>query len=374
MLSPMRRSLLATLVALYCIDLTSAQSTEKIRLNQIQVLGSHNSYKLPMDEALLEALRKSKPEDALSLDYGHAPMPDQLDMGLRALELDVVSDPAGGLLAKPRGLQLVREAKAVPMPYDPQGKMLQPGLKVLHVPDFDFRSSVLTFKDALLELRQWSEAHPGHLPIVVTMNAKESDRPCEGCVATPRFDKTAFDAWDAEIRSILPPTKLLTPDNVRGSYPSLESAVLAHAWPTLNESRGKFLFVLDERGPKQKIYTDGHPSLKGRVMFVDAAPGNPEAAVLILNEPVELMSRIQWAVRAGYLVRTRADAETKEARKNDYSRWQAALASGAHIISTDYYRPEPRIGTGYVVRFPGAQKFLYNPLLLPTQRPLPALE
>jgi hypothetical protein len=369
----MLRSLLGLCVALISLDSAPGQSSE-IRMNQVQVLGSHNSYKLPMDEPLLELLRKTKPADAISLDYGHESLRGQLNLGLRALELDVVSDPSGGLYAKPKGLQLVREAKAEPKPYDPQGKMSQPGLKVLHMPDLDFRSSVLTFKDALAELRQWSEAHPGHLPIVVTMNAKEDGTKCEGCVVPPRFDKAAFDSWDAEIRSVLPPAKLITPDDVRGQYPSLEAAVLAHAWPTLKQSRGKFLFVLDERGAKQKIYVAGHPSLKGRVMFVDAEPGNPEAAILILNEPVELMSRIQWAVRAGYLVRTRADAETKEARKNDYSRWKAALASGAQIISTDYYRPEPRIGTGYMVRFPGALKFLYNPLLLPPHRPLPALE
>ena len=54
------------------------------------------------------------------------------------------------------------------------------------------------------------------------------------------------DAWDAEIREILPPSKLITPDNVRGSYETLENAVLSHAWPSLEEARGRFMFVLDE--------------------------------------------------------------------------------------------------------------------------------
>jgi hypothetical protein len=33
-----------------------------------------------------------------------------------------------------------------------------------------------------------------------------------------------------------------------------------------------------------------------------------------------------------------------EARKNDYSRFNAALKSNAQIISTDYYKADPAIG------------------------------
>ena len=78
--------------------------------------------------------------------------------------------------------------------------------------------------------------------------------------------------------------------------------------------------------------------------------------------------------RAGYYVRTRADADTKEARAGDYSRWRAALISGAQIISTDYYVPDARLGTGYCVKLPGGQPGRWNILLLPNDRPLPPLE
>jgi hypothetical protein len=252
--------------------------------------------------------------------------------------------------------------------------MKSPGFKVLHEPDIDFRANVYTFQQELALLKAWSDAHPRHLPIPITMNAKDSGVDQPGYVQPLPFDKAAFDAWDAEIVRGLGRDRLITPDDVRGSYPTLEQAALAHAWPTLGNSRGKFLFVLDETGAKQETYLEGHPSLKGRIMFVNANEGRPEAAFRIVNEPLKDWAYIQYLVRSGYFVRTRADADTMEARKGDYSRWRAALISGAQVISTDYYIPNPAFGTGYHVRLPGGEPGRWNVLLLPTGRPLPPLE
>jgi hypothetical protein len=48
--------------------------------------------------------------------------------------------------------------------------MARPGFKVLHVPDIDFRSNVLTFRDALRELKTWSDANPRHLPVAILVS------------------------------------------------------------------------------------------------------------------------------------------------------------------------------------------------------------
>jgi hypothetical protein len=173
---------------------------------------------------------------------------------------------------------------------------------------------------------------------------------------------------------VLPPAKLLTPDDVRGDFPTLEAAVLAHAWPPLGKARGRFLFVLDETGVKLETYVEGHPSLKGRVMFVNADEGRPEAAFRIVNEPIEKFHYIQKLVRAGYLVRTRADADTREARKNDYTRMHAAFDSGAQFVSTDYYRPNPAFGTSFQVKLPGTAPGRWNPILIPPIANLPPPE
>ncbi len=206
------------------------------------------------------------------------------------------------------------------------------------------------------------------------MNAKDDGIQRPGYVQPLPFDAAAFDAWDAELLKGLGREKLITPDDVCGSYSTLEAAVLAQAWPKLSTARGKFFFVLDETGMKLETYVRGHPSLKGRVMFVNADEGRPEAAFRIVNEPKQDWAYIQYLVRSGYYVRTRADADTVEARKNDYTRWRAALISGAQVISTDYYVPDPKLNTGYQVSLPGGSPGRWNILLLPSDRPLPPVE
>ncbi len=343
-------------------------------MNQIRVLGSHNSYKQAIDPSLLQILRREG-KQVEGIEYHHLPLEQQLNLGLRALEIDVVNDPKGGLYAHPKGLELERENHLAPgAPYDPDGLMQKPGFKVMHIPDIDFRANVYTFQQELAILKRWSDAHPGHLPIAITMNAKDDPEKGPGFVRPAPFDAAAFDAWDAEIVRGLGRQRLITPDDLRGRHPTLESAVLAEDWPKLSQARGKFFFVLDEVGVKQQTYLAGHPSLRGRIMFVNATEGRPEAAFRIVNEPIRDWAYIQYLVRSGYFVRTRADADTVEARKNDYHRWRAALISGAQIISTDYYVPDPALGTGYHVALPGGGPGLWNPLLLPQNWPLPPLE
>jgi len=354
--------------------LAFGQSADDARMNQVQVLGSHNSYHVGIDPELFTFLRQKYGERMDGLYYSHLPIEQQLDRGLRSLEIDVVYDPHGGLYAHPAGLEIEKQNHLPSREYDPQGLMNKPGLKVIHVPDIDFRSNVYTFQQELTLLKMWSNAHPHHLPIAITMNAKDDGLKEPGFVQPLLFDAVAFDGWDSEILKGLGREKLIVPDDVRGQYAMLEAAVLAHAWPKLSQARGKFFFILDETGQKMETYISGHPSLKGRVMFANASEGRPEAAFRIVNEPKKDWAYIQYLVRSGYYVRTRADADTKEARTRDYTRWRAALISGAQVISTDYYVPDARLGTGYSVKLPGGQPGRWNTLLLPGERPLPSLE
>jgi hypothetical protein len=236
---------------------------------------------------------------------------------------------------------------------------------LLQIPALAFRGNFLTFLRCLQHVKQWSDGHPGHLPIVITLNAKDDtlDRPW----ATPPlpFDAAALDSIDAEIRSVFSEDDLIRPDDVRDEYDTLEAAVRAGAWPTLDEVRGTVLFVLDQSGRKLEAYRRDHPSLRGRVMFADAPEGTPESAFHIVNEPIEKGDRIRELVEAGYMVRTRADAGTVEAREDDPRRKEAAFASGAHVITTDYFQPDPAMGTDYEVSLPGGEPGRCNPVTAP---------
>ena len=108
---------------------------------------------------------------------------------------------------------------------------------------------------------------------------------------------------------------------------------------------------MDQR-PVGPIYLEGHPSLRGRVLFTNAEPGQPDAAFIERNDGPA--ADITDLVRKGYLIRTRTDADTKEARTNDTARRDAMISSGAQILSTDYPVNEPARWPGhFVVTFPG---------------------
>jgi hypothetical protein len=66
-------------------------------------------------------------------------------------------------------------------------------------------------------------------------------------------------------------------------------------------------------------------------------------------------------------VRTRADADTVQARTGDTTMRDAAITSGAQFVSTDYPVPDPRFGTGYMVEIPGGMPARCNPISAPAE-------
>lgn len=333
-----------------------ANAQDNLRLNQLQVIGSHNSYKMAIEPQLFDFLQSKDSSNGMkSLQYEHISITDQLNLGLRNLEIDVYADTKGGQYAHPKGLDLVPSN----IPYDPEGKMKQPGFKVFHVLDIDFRSSTLTFQDCLKEIKNWSDAHPNHTPIFITLEPKDGETNRFG--TTPEaFTPKLFDALDEEIKKGLGSDKLITPDMVRGNYKTLEEAVLKNNWPTLEKAKGRFLFVLDDSKKKKEMYMKNHPSLKDRIVFVNADPGTPEAAVLFRNDPED--ATILDLVKKGYIIRTRADNSTEQARNNDYKHFELAQKSGAQIISTDYYQASSLFESTYKVQFEGGKYEKINPI------------
>ena len=75
-----------------------------LKINEIQYIGTHNSYKKAIPEELLEQIKQENLEMANSLDYSHPTIWKQLDAGLRLLELDIYHDPEGGRFSNPPGL------------------------------------------------------------------------------------------------------------------------------------------------------------------------------------------------------------------------------------------------------------------------------
>jgi hypothetical protein len=336
-----------------------------LKLNQIQVIGTHNSYHagIAANEAKLWQAKYAQAYQGL--DYQHQPLPLQFDSGVRQIELDIYADTKGGLYAHPSGPQMVAAAHLPPDPdFDPTGVMNKPGFKVMHVQDVDYRSNCQPFTGCLQQVRQWSKAHPNHIPIFILIETKQGKPQGQLHLTEPEpFTSTTFDALDAEIRSVFQPDEMITPDDVRGNYNTLNEAVLAGNWPALSSARGKIIFLMDQH-PVTPVYLEGHPSLRGRVIFTNSDPGQPDAAFLERNDGPAL--DIAQLVRQGYLVRTRTDSDTKEARTDDTTVRDAMIASGAQLLSTDYPINEPARWTGhFVVALPGDIVARCNPVNAP---------
>lgn len=309
-----------------------------LRMNEIQVLGSHNSYHAGVPAELLALVTQFDRKTGEGLDYVHPSITEQLEeQGARQLELDVYPDPDGGLYAERRGLSLIGRPTASGIP-----ELDEPGFKVLHAADIDFESTCLTFVACLQEIDAWSVEHPRHLPVLVLVEAKytpTADPAGLGFVDPPDFDAATFAALDAEIRSVLDDDRLVVPADVT-----------ADGWPLLDDARGRMLLALDN--------DDLAPVYDGDILFT---AGNHFAK---LNDPVGDAARIRDALQHDLLVRTRADADTVQARTNDTTMRDAALASGAQFVSTDYLVPDERFGD-YSVSLPGGVLARCNPVIAP---------
>ncbi len=351
---------LALASAAACLPL-HAQAEPELRLNQIQVIGSHNSYHAGLTPGVAKLLQAVNPKAFDGLDYSHADLPTQLDHGIRQVELDIFGDAKGGRFAHPFGATLNPGGAAA---YDPEGVFRKPGFKVMHVQDIDYVSNCQPFTACLAAVRTWSLAHPRHVPIFILVETKtEAPIAAVPGMASPEpFTTAALDALDAEIRSVFRPSEMITPDQVRGRYATLPEAVAHDGWPTLAKARGKVVFLLDQRNVTAP-YVAGHPALVGRALFTNAEPGQPDAAFVEQNDGTP--EAIAALVRQGYLVRTRSDADTKEGRSGSTVQRDAALRSGAQIISTDYPAFEPARWTGYSVSLPGQAVARCNPVTAP---------
>ena len=310
---------------------TDQLSPEQLPLNYFQFFGSHNSYKTAISDPLMDQLRALNPKAALALEYWHEPLADQLDLGVRVLELDVFYDPEFADPAK----ALFGQGGAFP---------------VLHVQNLDTGSHCAHLAICMEQILSWARHAPGHEPLLISFNAKTQEIDYPGLVKPKTFDRVAWQDFDALLNKgfgarLLKPAQVLSPNGP--------------VWPSLAESRGKVLLLLDEGEEKFRDYL---AAVARPALFVNASLDDTLAAIQVLNDPVGDADEIAEALDRGLLVRTRADADTVEARAGDSSRRDAAFASGAQFVSTDYYLPSRHFHTDYVVALPEGGSIRCNPV------------
>ena len=149
------------------------------------------------------------------------------------------------------------------------------------------------------------------------------------------FDRRAFLDLEQEISATLSPDQIFKPSDFKKSYSSLQGRVVAEGWPLLEEVRGKFIFILE--GNNKHLYRTFE-----RPLFFQYGNKSDDNTVFLLRNNAIASEREIRELTSDFIVRTRSDAGSVESRSNNYDTWNAALRSGAQIISTDYYKADER--------------------------------
>ncbi len=307
-------------------DAWSYPLDDVLRFGDLQAVGTHNSYHERTDGVEIEAW-----------DYDHRPLDEQLEgLGVRQFELDVTWDRASR------------------------------DFRVFHVALMDENSSCDWLSDCLSTMRLWSDDNPAHHPIATLLELKDNFNADEAPTLLADLDATIDATWPSERR--------ISPDDVQRDAASLSAGLAVTGWPTLGELRGRALWVLHTGDDFRKVYTEEDTTTAGKAIFPDAH-GDLSLSVgafSSINDPIVDAEAIAAALAVGHLVRTRTDGDGDEARANDTGPLTAALASGAHFLSTDFPAPHP--DTGYVVVMPDGTPSRCNPVTAPPECTSMAIE
>lgn len=325
----------------------ASSALDALRLDQVQLIGTHNSYKLEADDGidhvmLVTGYREDARFGAESLKYRlayhHPPLDVQFDLGIRSIELDVHADPAGGLYAEPGGYKAMARLGMEPnVPFDPAGVMREPGFKVLHVPDWDFLSTCATLQLCLETVVDWSDRHPDHFPIIIRIDAKEKTMPVIAGAyeptIVPKYDDAMWRALEAELLAIVSRERIYRPSDFAGE------------WARVADLRGKLIFLVYGGRARAARYREA--TGPDRLMFTTSEPdgGARFASIAVSDDP-----RAYDAPHGALVLASAETWNTREARENDPTRRDGVLESAANIIVTDYPIPDPRF-SAYRVRF-----------------------
>lgn len=293
-----------------------------IKFNEISFLATHNSYQSESTEEI-----KKLYSNLSSLTFGILPenkgdfksetLTDQLNSGIRSLEIDIEV-------------------------FDRDGDV---SFTCMHSPNLEMTTTCYDFELALKEIALWSENNPDHLPITVILEPKGFLIPMEDM---KKFSIDYADEMDNALRSTLG-EKLFTPADMLRDYESFGEMREADDWCKVSDMQGKVLILLHDCGATEK-YISLDPSIKSQAMFPMLRQNDIErdcASFIIANDPAKLLKQKDEITESKVILRTRCDSFGNAPQE----RFEQAMATPAHIISTDYPPRTDNTAENYVVSF-----------------------
>ncbi len=332
---------------------------ESARLDQVQFIGTHNSYHIEPDAALRVLWQDKKQSHApahQALMYTHMPLEAQARLGIRFFELDVHLDETGNAYSAAEFLAPMVAAGLEPDgPFDTDAVLSKPGTKVFHT-RADMRSTCLLLADCLSELEDWLDGHPSAGPLIVQIEPKQ-------LLATSVDPSRSWQILEQDILAAVPASRIFRPGELSAELQDLRSAARAGRWPAISSLAGKFVFILNGSSADTVSYAEAMATKSVGILFPALSDAeDPMAAFVSRNDSAS--PDIPGLVAAGQIVITYADWRTHAARDNDTRGKDAAFGSGAQLIATDYPVADRRL-SDYSVRFP--QGFVRNRPITPRE-------
>jgi len=271
---------------------------ETIKLNDIQYLASHNSYKKKGSNLghFFVGLG-SNFNEARAMNYANQTLTNQLSSGIRSFEFDV--------------------------------RLRNDTFMLTHVPLVD-NSSVAPLLDlALDEINLYSTYNPNHFPIIILMEIKDDWMMLDPSLRT--IGREELIALNLLIEETFGQNLVRPSDMINGDL-SLKSSIEDNGWPSVQSLLGKVMFVL-HAGSIVESYVDLDESLHTLSMFPSVYSNQTDrhyTSFIIENNPMSSM--IPTWISQNFMVRTRIDSELIII--ND-ERTQG-ISSGAQILTSDY--------------------------------------
>lgn len=278
-----------------------------VKYNEVSFLGTHNSYQkecVPARQKLFQdastvtfGLVKSE-KATFSADY----LTDQLNLGIRSIELDVETVVADGKIS----------------------------FVCSHAPVLDMPTHCYNFALALKEIKLWSDANPNHLPITIIIEPKKVFIPDKNM----RYFTCGYANELGEQAKAIFGDTLITPADMIGKHSSFKKMREADDWMTLSETRGHVMILLHDTTVTDK-YIEQDTSIKTQAMFPMLRYDSRDkdyASFLLINKAKDIQVQAAEVLGKKLVIRTRSDnfGSYKESDS------QIALNSGAQIVSTDY--------------------------------------
>jgi hypothetical protein len=199
---------------------------DSLRLNQIQVKGTHNSYH-----------KKKRIRLSSSYNYQHPKLAKQLELGARQLELDL------------------------------HFNNFNRKLYVHHVKIIDQKTHCKKFLKCLKNIHEWTQKNTDHSPLLIWLELKDKDYDR----FSPRWGKVRkhFNILEKNILSVFSREQILVPDEVRGNFLTMSQAIKKSGWPLLKDIKGKVIFAFISEGVDRKDYLKGSPNLEDKLIWVE---------------------------------------------------------------------------------------------------------